>query len=451
MQGGHRRRAPRRRRRPTCGWRCRAASRPPRSCAPWCRGDRGASRTSVADLGGRGRGRGSRRGARARSRSSWPRARAELDRAPPSSQTSASPAKAPAGDGRGRAGQGGALRRRGATSWRRGCGSSRCDAAEPTSTRSSSSACASASSACTACSTALGQPRARDSTPSTWSGRTARARLTLYAEALLLAEGIATGAYLSPHLTSFRERIRIGGAEIDPAGLRGGGAARARGGRSRRDPVRGAHGRCVSWRSPPPASRWAVVEAGLGGRLDATNVLARSRVQVLTNVSLEHTELLGETREAIAAEKAAVVPAGGVVVVGEPGWEGFVPQARTVKQVTVAGTYQDQNRAVAHGGDRARPRPRVDPAPMLAVRIPGRHGGARHRAARDLGRRPQPGGHAPAGVRAAGPRRGSPLRGGVLDARREGRRGDGRAPAPGLPDDRRYTIDQLHARLQRIH
>ena len=55
---------------------------------------------------------------------------------------------------------------------------------------------------------------------------------------------------------------------------------------------------------------WAVVEAGLGGRLDATNVLARSRVVVLTNIDLEHTQLLGDTREAIAAEKLAVVHAG---------------------------------------------------------------------------------------------------------------------------------------------
>ena len=144
--------------------------------------------------------------------------------------------------------------------------------------------------------------------------------------------------------------------------------------------------------------QWAVVEAGLGGRLDATNVLARSRVQVLTNISLEHTELLGETREAIAAEKLAVVPAGGVVVVGESGWEGFVPQARTLKQVTVAGTYQDQNRAVARAA--------VELALGRADRRradgrgahPGADGGARARSARDLGRRPQPGRHAPAGV-----------------------------------------------------
>jgi dihydrofolate synthase/folylpolyglutamate synthase len=64
----------------------------------------------------------------------------------------------------------------------------------------------------------------------------------------------------------------------------------------------------------------AVVEAGLGGRHDATNVL-RSPVQVLTNVALEHTDVLGTTREAIAAEKLAVVQPGATVVLGEPEWE----------------------------------------------------------------------------------------------------------------------------------
>ncbi len=68
------------------------------------------------------------------------------------------------------------------------------------------------------------------------------------------------------------------------------------------------------------ASTSAVVEAGLGGRLDATNVLG-ARVVALTNVSLDHTDVLGETREAIAAEKLAVVGAGATVVLGEPEWE----------------------------------------------------------------------------------------------------------------------------------
>src|SRR5204862_3566290 len=80
----------------------------------------------------------------------------------------------------------------------------------------------------------------------------------------------------------------------------------------------------------------AVVEAGLGGRHDATNVL-QTRVVVLTNVALEHMDVLGDTREAIAAEKLAVVRPGSTVVLGEPEWReparergagGVVPPAR---------------------------------------------------------------------------------------------------------------------------
>ena len=63
----------------------------------------------------------------------------------------------------------------------------------------------------------------------------------------------------------------------------------------------------------------AVVEAGLGGRHDATNVID-ARVVLLTNVSLEHTDVLGDTREAIAREKLAVAKPGATVVLGEPEW-----------------------------------------------------------------------------------------------------------------------------------
>jgi dihydrofolate synthase / folylpolyglutamate synthase len=68
----------------------------------------------------------------------------------------------------------------------------------------------------------------------------------------------------------------------------------------------------------------AVVEAGLGGRWDATNVID-ARVVLLTNVGLDHTDVLGETREAIADEKLAVAKLGAIVVLGEPEWARLVP------------------------------------------------------------------------------------------------------------------------------
>jgi dihydrofolate synthase/folylpolyglutamate synthase len=78
----------------------------------------------------------------------------------------------------------------------------------------------------------------------------------------------------------------------------------------------------------------AVVEAGLGGRLDATNVLD-APVVVLTNVALDHTGVLGSTREAIAAEKLAVVSLGATVVLGEPEWEPLA-HAREAGAIVIA-------------------------------------------------------------------------------------------------------------------
>ena len=92
--------------------------------------------------------------------------------------------------------------------------------------------------------------------------------------------------------------------------LRGGGRARARGGRAAR--TRRSSRSSLRPRSPPSRHARvdvAVVEAGLGGRLDATNVL-RTRVVLLTNVALEHTDVLGDTVEEIAREKLAVAPPG---------------------------------------------------------------------------------------------------------------------------------------------
>ena len=113
-----------------------------------------------------------------------------------------------------------------------------------------------------------------------------------------------TGAYTSPHVAGWHERLADRRRR-----LRARRRARApgRGGR-RRDPVRAADRRRVR-RLRRARRRGRGVEAGLGGRLDATNVLD-ARVVLLTNVALEHTEVLGETREAIAAEKLAVAGAG---------------------------------------------------------------------------------------------------------------------------------------------
>ena len=145
-------------------------------------------------------------------------------------------------------------------------------------------------------------------------GTNGKSTTTRTIEETLLAEGIAAGAYTSPHVTGWSERIRVHGheADLERALARVRPPAVALG--ATQFEVLTAAALALFAESGVEA---AAIEAGLGGRHDATNVL-RSPVQVLTNVALEHTDVLGGTREAIANEKLAVVQAGSTVVLGEP-------------------------------------------------------------------------------------------------------------------------------------
>jgi dihydrofolate synthase / folylpolyglutamate synthase len=141
-------------------------------------------------------------------------------------------------------------------------------------------------------------------------GTNGKSTATRTIEALLVAEGLSAGATVSPHIRSWAERITVDGKEVD---------FEAAVGRVR--PEAEAQGAtqfeivCAAAFAEFAAREVdvAVVEAGLGGRLDATNVL-RSHVVLLTNVGLEHTDVLGGTREEIAGEKLAVVQEGTIAV-----------------------------------------------------------------------------------------------------------------------------------------
>ena len=193
------------------------------------------------------------------------------------------------------------------------------------------------------------------------NGKTTTARS---AEALLLAEGVHAGAYTSPHVLSWGERLRVGGSEADLE------AALERV-RAEAEAVEATQFEVVTAAALAEFAaakvQAAVVEAGLGGRHDATNVL-EARVVVLTNVALEHTEVLGSTREEIAAEKLAVVSAGALVVLGEPEWEQAAREAGAGGVTVVAGS----SGALAHAAVESFLGRTVDPAPLEAVRVPGR-------------------------------------------------------------------------------
>ncbi len=151
------------------------------------------------------------------------------------------------------------------------------------------------------------------------------------AAAILRAAGYRTGLYISPHLHSFTERVQVDGEPVSPetfAGLI-----------ERLWPIveavasEGKHGRIsvfelltamafVHFRDVGCDA--AVIEVGLGGRLDATN-LVRPQVSVITPISLDHVAILGDTVAKIAFEKAGIIKPGVPVVIGRQ-----EPQARRV-------------------------------------------------------------------------------------------------------------------------
>jgi dihydrofolate synthase / folylpolyglutamate synthase len=140
-------------------------------------------------------------------------------------------------------------------------------------------------------------------------------------EAALARAGLSVGRYASPHVERIAERVSLDGRDIDEASL-----ARAldqaldayEAARKAGSPAAGA-----TWFDLLTAAaflifavtrrEWAVVEVGLGGRLDSTNIV-KGEIAVVTNIGLEHTEILGKTRAAIAGEKVGVLKRGAALV-----------------------------------------------------------------------------------------------------------------------------------------
>lgn len=138
--------------------------------------------------------------------------------------------------------------------------------------------------------------------------------------AMLRAAGYRVGLYTSPHLESYDERVRIDGQPVPLSALSGALLA-----------VKKAVGRGLDGEAPTEfeavtaaaylvfaSARVDIVvqETGLGGRLDATNVVEEPEVVIVTPIALDHTDVLGHEIEKVAAEKAAVMKRGRPVVVG---------------------------------------------------------------------------------------------------------------------------------------
>ena len=155
------------------------------------------------------------------------------------------------------------------------------------------------------------------------AGTNGKGSVVAYLDAMLRAAGYRVNSYVSPHLVRFAERIRLGGVPIAEDALR----------------ASLAHCEVVNDGAPitffeittaaafhafrHDPSDILVLEVGLGGRLDATNVIARPALTVITPVSIDHTHYLGETLPLIAAEKAGILKQGVAGVIGrQPGEAG---------------------------------------------------------------------------------------------------------------------------------
>lgn len=156
------------------------------------------------------------------------------------------------------------------------------------------------------------------------AGTNGKGSVCAFLDAICNAAGIATGTFTSPHLVSITERIRVNGADISEAEF----ARHA-------STVREACERLVARGELDPIPTFfeqvtaialtafadagvevAILETGLGGRLDATTA-ANAEIAVITRIDLDHQQYLGETIEEIAAEKAAIIHQRSRVVLGE--------------------------------------------------------------------------------------------------------------------------------------
>jgi dihydrofolate synthase/folylpolyglutamate synthase len=245
--------------------------------------------------------------------------------------------------------------------------------------------------------TAMGNPQLRFESIHVvgTNGKSSTVRMTA---AILRRHGLRSGAYLSPHLVSFAERIRVQDADLEPGEF---AAAVQRAAHAAELVDRSLVGddRVTQFELLTAAAyselarrgvEVAVIEAGLGGRYDATNVIP-SRVQVLTSVGLEHTRWLGPTIGAIATEKLDVVRPRGTLLLGH----GLHPDAQAVAervaqergarivhagadpgvQLAALGSYQRRNFALARAAAEAY-LGRLDPSAVAAaaaeVLVPGR-------------------------------------------------------------------------------
>ena len=227
------------------------------------------------------------------------------------------------------------------------------------------------------------------------AGTKGKGSVSALIEAALAHAGLRVGRYASPHVERINERVTVQGRDVDdPTLARALDRALDAYEAAREAGTAAAN---ATWFDLLTAAafiifaetrrEWAVIEVGLGGRLDSTNIVD-GEIAIVTNIALEHTEILGHTRAAIAGEKVGILKPGAVLVTTlEPDDEaGHVLQTRAAE----LGARVKRTRLEPIGADRTRqfrarrrrPRRASPQRRERALRRAGRRGAARRRYAR---------------------------------------------------------------------
>jgi len=156
------------------------------------------------------------------------------------------------------------------------------------------------------------------------AGTNGKGSVCAFLDAICNTAGIRTGTFTSPHLISITERIKINGIDISQedfarhaTGVREAAESLLADGEIEYRPTFFEQITATALLAIAKAGvELAILETGLGGRLDATTA-ANAEIAAITRIDLDHQEYLGDTIEEIAAEKAAIIRAGSKVVIGE--------------------------------------------------------------------------------------------------------------------------------------
>jgi dihydrofolate synthase / folylpolyglutamate synthase len=228
---------------------------------------------------------------------------------------------------------------------------------------------------------ALGRPEATFRSVHV-GGTNGKGSTAAFLNGILRAAGFRVGLYTSPHILDFRERIVVDGQPVSGQEVA-----------SLTTEIAGVIDRLF----PPPVSSptffeaatalaflhfarrnvdWGVIEVGLGGRSDATNIL-RAEVSVVTNIELEHQEHLGDSLESIAAEKAGIIPEEGWVVSAAEGAAleaiGRIARQKRARLIRVQDGYRVEHLGRSEQGETFRLVGRHREYDSLQVPLMGRH------------------------------------------------------------------------------